>query len=91
MAAVSPSSMRGMTRSSASIRVTASPSRASSSATSTPMKPAPTITAAVASPRRTRSTSAVAARSDLKLATPGSSLPGTGACRRLPDATSRPS
>jgi hypothetical protein len=36
------------------------------SATSTPMKPAPTIRALVTSPRRARSTSVVAARSDLK-------------------------
>ena len=68
--------------------VTRTPRSASSRAISMPMNPAPTISADVASRRRTRSMIASAATSDLKSCTPGSSAPSIGAWRRLPLAMS---
>ena len=87
IAAVSGSSMRGISQPRRPMIVTATPRSARSRAISIPMNPAPTMRAERASLRRTRPMSTSAVVSDLKSWTPGRSQPGTGACSRLPEAT----
>ena len=90
-AEVTGSRIRGMTQVRRPMTVVSTPRSHSRSASSIPMSPLPTTSAVWASPRRTRPSSSVAVRRDLKSSTPGRSAPSSGACSLLPEAMTSPS
>ena len=76
--AISKSKARGMIWSAMSTTVTSRPSAIRFSATSRPMKPAPTTTARLTSSRLAQALIASASSGVLNVKTPSSSTPGTG-------------